>query len=73
MNGYLLPITCPACGHDVEPVAGGKPALTEVRASCRCSNPGCHRAYLVTVLLRATPSQESQRRMSYRNRERQPA
>ena len=51
MNGYLIPLTCPACGADVAPVADGRPnaAGTTTTAVCRCVE--CRRGWVVHVNL----------------------
>lgn len=41
MSGYSFALTCPNCGHDTAPLAGGRPiGGAEVNAVCRCSHCG---------------------------------
>ena len=68
MKGYVVPLTCPHCGADCEPVARSEPKrklVTEVSAVARCT--GCRRSWAVLVQLRAGPmADESRRQRTYR-------
>lgn len=53
MIGYYVPVTCPACGGDLDHVADGKPNRlgTEVAAHAVCTNRKCRRGWIVHVWL----------------------
>lgn len=69
MIGYVVPVTCPACGGAVAPLAQGVPvAGTEVSAMAACT--GCHREWHVQVHLRPAPATPVTQRNTERQRER---
>lgn len=54
MNAYTLPLSCPQCGSELEPITQGVPVGgTEVSAIARCVNAHCHYEWQVVVRLLA--------------------
>ena len=70
MNGYLLPVTCPRCGGELDAVTSSKvdQVRTACSAICKCSE--CSYEWQVSVTLRPVPKPLSVRKQQYRERTR---
>lgn len=69
MNYYVLPLSCPNCGCELDHVASGRVyAGTECSAVNKCG--GCGRSWQVFVALRPVETAAGVRKAAQRARER---